>query len=194
MELMRHMKAEYGITRRLVTGILLLCSLTLLSCAPQPDYREVQLLEVPDAQVSTEIFFYPLKGQTAEQQDRDRYECYLWAVEKSGFDPSAEPLAPHQQVVVKPAPSEGQNTLVGVVAGAILGGVIGDSSKGAVLGAMAGGLLGAAADTAQNQQATAADRQYHQLARQRSATLERRAGDYRRAMQACLEGRGYSVK
>ncbi|MCG6976015.1 MAG: hypothetical protein LJE56_06320, partial [Acidiferrobacterales bacterium] len=28
---------------------------------------------------SVEVYFYPTKGQSKAQQDRDRYECYLWA-------------------------------------------------------------------------------------------------------------------
>jgi hypothetical protein len=33
-------------------------------------------------------FVYPKKGQTAEQQAKDRYECHRWAVEQTGFDPT----------------------------------------------------------------------------------------------------------
>lgn len=63
-----------------------------------------------------EIYAYPAKGQSAEQQDRDYYDCHVWGVQKSDYDPSLEAQD---------------------------------------------------ADSAQ---------------------------DYRRAMTACLEGRGYSVK
>lgn len=41
---------------------------------------------------SGEIFVYPNEGQSDEQRERDRYECYLWAVEQTGFDPgTADP-------------------------------------------------------------------------------------------------------
>jgi len=33
-------------------------------------------------------FVYPKKGQTAEQQAKDRYECHVWAVDQTGFDPT----------------------------------------------------------------------------------------------------------
>lgn len=65
---------------------------------------------------SSEIFVYPNNGQSDEQRGRDRYECYLWAVDQTGFD-----------------------------------------------------------QTASNPDLT-------------------KAGDYRRALSACLEGRGYTVK
>ena len=29
----------------------------------------------------------PNNGQTAEQQARDRYDCYRWALSQTGFDP-----------------------------------------------------------------------------------------------------------
>ena len=40
---------------------------------------------------SQEVFIYPQKGQSAEQQDKDKYECYGWAKDNSGFDPMAAP-------------------------------------------------------------------------------------------------------
>lgn len=39
---------------------------------------------------SSEIYAYPAKGQSAEQQDRDYYDCHLWAVDKADYDPSLE--------------------------------------------------------------------------------------------------------
>lgn len=64
----------------------------------------------------SEIYAYPAQGQSAEQQDRDYYDCHVWSVDESGYDPTLE----------------GQNTY--------------------------------------------------------------KSRDYRRAMIACLEGRGYSVR
>lgn len=36
-------------------------------------------------------YAYPSRGQSAEQQSTDRYECHTWAVQQSGFDPT-QPL------------------------------------------------------------------------------------------------------
>jgi hypothetical protein len=33
------------------------------------------------------VFLYPRNGQSADQQARDRYDCYRFAVSQSGFDP-----------------------------------------------------------------------------------------------------------
>jgi hypothetical protein len=35
-----------------------------------------------------ELYTYPKNGQTAEQQEQDRYECHRWASDQSGFDPT----------------------------------------------------------------------------------------------------------
>src|SRR5207302_8658884 len=35
-----------------------------------------------------DVFMYPARGQSQQQQDRDRYECHSWAVGQTGFDPS----------------------------------------------------------------------------------------------------------
>ncbi|HEX5127610.1 MAG TPA: DUF6515 family protein [Rhodocyclaceae bacterium] len=74
------------------------------------------------ANADDKIFIYPRNGQSQERQDKDRYECHSWAMDQSGFDPTA---------------AHG-----GVDAGQV-------NTKGA---------------------------------------------DYRRAMSACLDGRGYTVK
>jgi len=38
------------------------------------------------------MYFYPERGQEAALQERDRYECYRWAVGQSGFDPGMTPV------------------------------------------------------------------------------------------------------
>jgi hypothetical protein len=35
------------------------------------------------------MYVYPKQGQTAEKQASDEYECHRWAVNQTGFDPSA---------------------------------------------------------------------------------------------------------
>ncbi|MHA6479789.1 hypothetical protein ACX1DW_20120 [Stutzerimonas sp. KH-1] len=45
-----------------------------------------------------DVIAYPAKGQSAEQQSRDRYECHSWAVSQSGFDPASARTAPAASV------------------------------------------------------------------------------------------------
>ncbi|MFB3924487.1 MAG: glycine zipper family protein [Syntrophales bacterium] len=145
----------------------------------------------------TQIYFYPKAGQTPEQQDRDRYECYLWAVNQTGFDPSRPSTPPDYRVSVVPSPPPGHDTAIGAVAGALIGAVAAGprhAAGGAVIGAGAGAVAGAVSDAARQESAMRMEESYARQDRARNAQLEKKALEYRRAMSACLEGRGYSVR
>lgn len=65
------------------------------------DRKEYVVVEPPQAvaaapTVSYDVIAYPARGQTADQQARDRYECHSWAVSQSGFDPAVANTAPAQ--------------------------------------------------------------------------------------------------
>jgi Glycine zipper 2TM domain len=169
-------------------------SVLLGACvAPPRASQPAQSAPVPP---STEVYFYPTAGQSAAQQDRDRYECYLWSVKQTSYDPGQPQLAPHQRIVVEPRPPAGVDTAAGAVTGAAIGAAVsrpGNAGGGAIVGAVAGAVLGAASDSARQAHAQDVQRRYDRADSQRYAESERRAQDYRRAMQACLEGRGYAV-
>lgn len=146
---------------------------------------------------STQIYFYPIHGQNKAQQERDHYECYLWAVRQSGFDPNQPHLAPHQRVEVRASPPPGTGAVAGAVSGAMIGSIITPyrrTAEGLVFGAITGALLGAATDIARQHKANRIQQQYNVKNAISYARLEKQARDYRRAMSACLEGRGYSVQ
>ena len=71
--------------------------------------------------VEADMFVYPKKGQNKEQQQKDQYECHLWAVDQTGVDPM-KPAQPAQAT----AQSGG-------------GEVVHGAAKGAALGAIGGG-------------------------------------------------------
>ena len=170
-------------------------SFVLAACAPPPMVRPVPAEPTPPPE--TQVYFYPLKNQDAKQQDRDRYECYLWAKKQTGFDPSSPNLAPHQRFEVIPGAAPGHDTAVGAITGAVIGSMLGgrhDSGQSTVVGAMAGAIMGASSDAARQREAENAQAYYDQQKTQRNATVEQKASNYRRAMTACLEGRGYSVR
>jgi len=171
-------------------------SCTLAACASQPMTRTVPVAAAAPPP-PTQVYFYPLHGQSAGQQDRDRYQCYLWAKQQTGFDPSATLLAPHQRVKVIPEPAPGHDMAVGAVTGAVIGTVVTaphDGAQGAIIGAVTGAMVGAASDAARRQEAERVQAHYDRQAAQRNARIEQKANNYRRAMMACLEGRGYSVR
>jgi hypothetical protein len=43
---------------------------------------------VEDNPVTDELYVYPTRGQGTEQQAKDRFECYRWAADQTGFDPT----------------------------------------------------------------------------------------------------------
>ncbi len=43
--------------------------------------------------LGSDMFIYPNKGQSQKQQDKDKYDCYGWAKQQTGFDPMAQPKA-----------------------------------------------------------------------------------------------------
>jgi Glycine zipper 2TM domain len=144
-----------------------------------------------------EIFVYPSKGQTEKQLDRDRYECHNWAVTQSHYNPSEPHLAPHQRIQVVEMPPPGQSTVAGAVTGAVIGAAIGsprDTGGGAVAGAIAGAVIGASSEAARRKENEQINTRVSAGEQAERARLERQASDYRRAISACLEGRGYTVK
>jgi hypothetical protein len=171
---------------------LVFAVLALGACATPPHAATTPAAASP-VLPSTQVYFYPTRGQSVSQQDRDRYECYLWARKQTGFDPSLPQLAPHQRLEINPMPPAGQDIAVGAATGAVLGAVVsppGRTAEGAAVGAIAGAVVGAASDAARQEQAE----QVQQRSDQRAAQIEQQASSYRRAMAACLQGRGYTVR
>ncbi|PMY64238.1 MULTISPECIES: DUF6515 family protein [Pseudomonas] len=53
----------------------------------------------PQAGNDYNVLAYPVSGQSPQQINQDRYDCYRWAVQQSGFDPAAMTYPPAPQVV-----------------------------------------------------------------------------------------------
>jgi hypothetical protein len=188
-------------SRTSVWFLLLSAVLVLSACYPAP-YRTVSGYEreVPPESPRvplTQLYFYPKEGQTDEQQSRDHYECYNWAVSQTGFDPGQSAIPTDQRVRVVPMPPPGHDTATLAIAGAVLGALIGGprhAAGGALIGASTGAIVGAASDSARMEYARQQEDAYASRDRARDAQLEAKANGFRRAMSACMEGRGYSVK
>lgn len=175
----------------------LMVATALAGCASSPaqPVKTKQVAPPPAPAQQAQVYVYPASGQDDWQLNRDRYECHRWAVRQSGFDPSLPGLPPQQRVeVVRTGPPPGSQVAAGAVTGAVIGAAVSnpwDRGEGALVGAAAGAMLGAAVESSQQQRITAAQSAYEQAS---IAEQERRAGDYRRAISACLDGRGYSVR
>lgn len=132
------------------------------------------------------VVIYPAKGQSAQQQDRDRYECYEWARGQSGFDP-AQPTQP-----ASISPASASRTPAAMAGGAIGGAAIAELTHNDPGHGAAAGALGAAMIGRVREQQMAQARQ-QQAAQQQSARSQQRA-IYDRAFGACMEARGYTVR
>jgi hypothetical protein len=134
------------------------------------------------------VYFYPELSQDEARQDRDRYECYRWAVRESGVDPGMTPVRN-----VPPPPRAAVRDGGEVVAGAATGAIVGAAVSGPhhvgpnmVIGAVFGSLIGAAAQEARVQSA-------EQAYANRVARQQVPMDNFRRAMGACMSGRGYRI-
>jgi hypothetical protein len=103
---------------------------------------------------------YPAKGQSSEQQLKDKGECHVWAVQQSGFDPAK--TQPSASPPAAPPPT-------------------GERARGP------------AAKKQEQAQQQAQKQQQAQTQQQQQATAQAQS-NYSKAVAACLEGRGYTVK
>lgn len=132
-----------------------------------------------------QMFAFPAKGQSPEQQRQDEGACNSWAVQQTGFNPATAPTSP---------PAHGEATQGGLVrggargaaTGAVIGAIAGNAGKGAAAGAAGGAMIGGMRRNDQRRQHQAQDDAWR---RQQDAAR----AEWRRAYAACLQGKGYTV-
>jgi len=164
----------------------------------------VAFCSVP-ALAAAQPYIYPDKGQSPQQQESDKGQCYMWAVQQTGFDPAnpqvamAPPPQPWQQQ--QPQSPQGgmfRGAAGGAALGAVGGAIGGDAGKGAAIGAGVGALFGGIRrmrweEQQQLQQMQTQQHQQSYMAQQQSAMSQGRS-NYERAFGACMAGRGYTVR
>ena len=164
-----------------------------MSTPPAPTFAPA----LPPAQT----YFYPTKGQTPQQEESDKGQCYAWAVQQTGFDPANPRVAapPPPQYGAPQSPQGGlfQGAMGGAALGAIGGAIGGNAGEGAAIGAGVGALFGGIRrmrwqEEQQQQQQQMQMQQQRYAAQQQSAMANGRA-NYQRAFNACMSGRGYTA-
>ena len=149
-------------------------------------------------------YIYPNQGQTPQQQESDKGQCYMWAVQQTGFDPSNPRVAQAPPPPMNPgqpqAPQGGmlRGAMGGAALGAVGGAIGGDAGKGAAIGAGVGALFGGMRRMRYEQEQQQMQQQQQQqqqayMAQQQNFLAQGRA-NYERAFGACLTGRGYTVR
>ena len=148
--------------------------------------------------LASEIYIYPSQGQSEDQMGQDKYECHNWASKQTGYDPTN---ISSSSAGISDAPQKPQQrgALRGALRGAAVGAVVGeitdeDAGKGAARGAAVGGLFGGMRQRSKKQRHEEELRRQLNEQQQSTSLQDSKLSDYKRAMAACLEARGYSVK
>jgi Glycine-zipper domain len=163
---------------------------------------------------SAEPFIYPSKGQTAQQEQNDKNECYGWASQQTGFDPAQEleqqqaaaaqarqQSQQAQQIAAQQVEStQGQGVggaVRGAAGGALIGAIAGNAGRGAAIGSAVGLLAGwhrrrAEELQAENQQLQTQQQIAAQSAQQ-LAVSQQKLANYNLAFKTCMQGRGYTI-
>ena len=135
--------------------------------------------------VQGEPIIYPSKGQSQKKMEKDKYDCYGWAKNQTGFDPMKPP--PTTQAPTQHEGERVKGAARGAAAGAVVGAVAGDAGKGAAIGAVGGTMVGGKRQRDKMRQSS-------QAQQQQTADYDAQRSTYNRAFGACMEGRGYTVK
>jgi hypothetical protein len=142
--------------------------------------------------VAAQPYIYPNQGQSPQQEQSDKGQCYSWAVQQSGFDPA------NPQVAMAPPPmhqpAQGgmfRGAAGGAALGAIGGAIGGDAGEGAAIGAGVGALFGGLRRARSMREEEQMQQSY---AAQQQGALAQGRGNYERAFGACMAGRGYIVR
>ena len=139
------------------------------------------LIGISGTAQSQDFYVYPKAGQDNQTMEKDKFECYQWAKQQTGYDPSRGASSYQSEGDYQPRGDIARGAARGAAAGAVIGGIAGDAGKGAGIGAASGGMIGGM--------------QRRDRIRTAPTTRQQNAqSTYGRAYSACLEARNYSVK
>lgn len=173
--------------RFVLPAVILAFGQTVTAQTPPPMVPDTSKMTYNQISSGLKLYVFPAKGQSKQQQKKDEYDCYMWAIEQSGIDPLNLPKV---EATVQTGPTGGAvvGAAKGAAAGAAIGAISGDAGKGAAIGATAGAMAG----RRQGQQAQAQANQQSQA--QATATEQEMKNSFNKAFSVCIEGKGYTVK
>jgi hypothetical protein len=159
---------------------------------PPPPIPAILPSPPPPAPAAPGSFIYPVRGQSPQEEQFDKGQCYVWAVQQTGFDPANPRVA-----AGPPSPSPGmpqgglfRGAAGGAALGAVGGAIGGSAGEGAAIGAGVGALFGIVRRARWMEEQQQAQQSY--MAQQQDVLAQGRA-NYNRAFGACMTGRGYTV-
>jgi hypothetical protein len=131
------------------------------------------------------LYVYPQKRQSPTQQLTDEQQCYNSAKTQTGYDPNT--AAPAPKTKAKKSGNDDHDVAKGAGRGAVISGVTGgDAAAGARRGAIIGGM--------RSKREKKKDDEAKQQAEEKKTAEDKRQDDFKRAISACLDARGYSVR
>lgn len=137
---------------------------------------------------SQDFYVYPRAGQDNQTMEKDKYECYQWAKQQTGVDPSRGPSSyPSQGDPYQPSGEIARGAARGAVTGVVVGAIAGDTGKGAAIGAASGGMIG-------GMRRRDRIRSNQSMQQQSQQSYDNNRATYNRAYAACMDARNYSVK
>ncbi len=172
---------------RIVFPAIILLFVQSLAAQTTPTIPDTSKMTYNQISGGLKLYVFPAKGQSKNQQKKDEFDCYMWAIEQSGIDPLNLPKV---TAPVQSGPTGGAvvGAAKGAAAGAAIGAIAGDAGKGAAIGATAGALRGRQAGKQGQAQA-------NQQAQASAAASEQAMKDnFNKAFSVCIEGKGYTIK
>lgn len=130
------------------------------------------------------LYVYPQKQQNATQQLTDEQQCYSSAKTQTGFDPNAATTVAKTQKSSDNDHAAAKGALRGATISRAAGG---DPAQGAARGAVLGGARSRRKEKQQSEQA-------EKQADAKNTQQQQKQDNFKRAMSACLDARGYSVR
>jgi hypothetical protein len=132
-------------------------------------------------------YAYPQRGQSPEQSSDEFRACQTWASTQTGYNPSAPAATAAAPQTASAGASLVRGGARGAAVGAVGGAIGGDAGKGAAVGAAVGGMFSLMRRREEQQ---ALEREEQAAAQ---GTIQK-ADAYNRALDACMSGRGYTVR
>jgi len=173
--------------RFVLPAIILVIGQMVHAQTPPPMVPDTSKMTYNQISSGLKLYVFPAKGQSKQQQKKDEFDCYMWAIEQSGIDPLNLPKV---EATVQSGPTGGAvvGAAKGAAAGAAIGAIAGDAGKGAAIGATAGAMAG------RRQGKQAQDQANQQSQAQATATEQEMKNSFNKAFSVCIEGKGYTVK
>jgi len=140
------------------------------------------------------LLVYPAKGQEPAVQAQDEHECWIWSAQQTGVDPVTLRPDPNAAANAQAkAAQQSQGAAVagaakGAAGGAIIGAVSGNAGAGAAIGAVSGAAVGRRKKKQYEAQAA------QQAQKKAEADAQAQADQFKKGMNVCLTGRGYTVQ